>query len=544
MARRSRLAPSRSFATSLATSFAASLLASVFFLPLDVRSAPAADGPLVVARAMDVNSLDPARAYCDTCQIYLSAVYATLLTLAPDNQTIIPMLTKSWEVSPDVTTFTFHLDPAATFSDGSPVTAQDVKWSLERLKNIKGGPAYLMDSLKSIEAKDPATVVITTQTPNSEFLGILAAPYTGIINAKLASANGANANADAATSDASDTWFLAHSAGAGPFVLESYTADDSLRLARNDTYWGKKAGVPGVVLKQTADAVTQAQMLQSGTADIAMQIDPDTAKTVSAPDATFTSVPSFNFVYAAISPAAKGAPVPLTSDVRQAIALALDYKGAIDFTVGGEGKEQSSAIPNGYPGTKDLPAPVTNVEKAKELLAKAGHPDGFAMELEFPAMNVYGVDLSLLAQKVQQDLGKVGIKLSLKPVPFTVWISDINDPGTPFALGFFAPDYFGSAQYVQYFGMLPDMPWANRAGVGKEPGLDGKEQLALYHKALAATDVPAQEAAYRDLALKMIDDKIILPLVSPNLILAYRNDVSGVRYSACCNLPLGEIEKK
>src|SRR5262245_31434007 len=71
----------------------------------------AADDTIVVARAMDINSLDPARAYCDTCQIYLSAVYETLLTLAPDNKTIAPSLAEKWEVSPDVTTFTFHLNP-------------------------------------------------------------------------------------------------------------------------------------------------------------------------------------------------------------------------------------------------------------------------------------------------------------------------------------------------------------------------------------------------------------------------------------------------
>jgi peptide/nickel transport system substrate-binding protein len=527
----------------LSTSLTASLLASMLVQPLAVQAAFAADAPLVVARAMDLNSLDPARAYCDTCQIYLAAVYPPLVTLAADNKSIVPMIAKSWQVSPDATTFTFHLDGAAAFSDGTPVTAEDVKWSLERLKHMKGGPGYLMDSLKSIEIKDPQTVVITTTSPNSEFLGILSATYTGIINSKLASANGANANEDAATSDKSDTWFLAHSAGAGPFVLEKYTPDDSLRLARNDKYWRQKPDLPGVVLKQTADAVTQAQMLQSGTADIAMQVDPDTAKKVSSPDATFKSVPSFNFVYAAISPAAKGAPVPLTKDVREAIALALDYKGMIDFSVGGEGKLQPAAIPNGYPGTADLPAPITDVAKAKELLAKAGHPDGFEMELEFPAMNVYGVDLSLLAQKLQQDLGAVGIKLSLKPAPFTVWASDVDSPGVPFTLGFFAPDYFGSAQYVQYFGMVPDMPWAKRAGVGSQPGLDGKEQSAMYEKALAATGAD-QEKAYHDLGMKMIEDKIILPLLSPDLILAYRNSVGGVRYSACCNLPLDEISKK
>jgi peptide/nickel transport system substrate-binding protein len=163
-------------------SLAVALLASALFLPASAPSSFAADDTLVVARAMDLNSLDPARAYCDTCQIYLAAVYATLMTLAPDNATIVPALAKSWEVSPDATVFTIHLDPSATFSDGSPVTGDDVKWSLERLKNIKGGAAYLMDGLKSIDVKDPQTVVITTQTPSSEFLGILTATYTGIIN--------------------------------------------------------------------------------------------------------------------------------------------------------------------------------------------------------------------------------------------------------------------------------------------------------------------------------------------------------------------------
>jgi peptide/nickel transport system substrate-binding protein len=504
--------------------------------------AKADDAEIVVARAMDLNSLDPARAYCDTCQIYLSAVYDTLLTLGPDNKTIVPDLATSWEVSPDVTTFTFHLSPTAVFSDGSPVTATDVQWSMERLKNIKGGAAYLMDSLKSIEVKDAHTLVVTTKTPNSEFLGILSATYVGIINSKLAMAHGANADANAATSDTADTWFLSHSAGSGAFVLQSYKADDALRLKRNDSYWGKKASVGGVILKQTADAVTQAQMLQSGAADIAMQIDPDTSKTIHDPNIVFKTVPSFNYVYLAFSPIAKGAPVPLTHDVREAIALAIDYKGAIDFTVGGEGKMQPSAIPNGFPGTASLPDPVTDVAQAKALLAKAGYPDGFKLSLEFPAMDVYGIDLSLLAQKLQQDLAKIKVDLVLKPATFNVWIGDIDTPGVPFTIGFFAPDYFGSAQYAQYFGMMADMPWGKRAGVGTTPGLDGKMELDQFNKALAAAG-PAQEDAYKAIGMQMIADKIILPIVSPDLVLAYRNDISGMRYSACCNLPLAEIVK-
>ena len=505
-----------------------------------VAAAPAASDSLVVARNMDFNSLDPDRSFCDTCQIYLTAVYETLVTLGPDNKSIVPRLAKSWEASADLTTFTFHLDPAAKFSDGSPVEAKDVKWSLERLKNLKGSPSFLMDSLGSIAAKDTHTVVITTTAPSSEFLGILAASYAGIINSTVAAANGATAGADAATSDKADEWFLSHSAGSGPFVLQGYKADDELRMARNEVYWGKKPTAASVIMKQAADAVTQAQMLQSGAADIAMQIDPDTAKTISDPNVVFETVPSFNFVYLALNPTVEGQPVALTHDVREAIALAVDYKGMIDFTVGGQGKYQPVAIPNGFPGTADLPVPAENIERAKELMAKAGQSAGFTLDAEFPNLNVYGVDLSLAMQKLQQDLGRIGVSLNLKPVTFNVWVTDLDSPGIPLTVGYYAPDYFGSGQYVQYFSMLDGMPWGKRAGVGKTPGLDGPGQLVMFHKALASSGAE-QDKAYRDLAMKMIDDRIIMPLVSPDLVLAYRKGIGGVRYSACCNLPLDEI---
>jgi peptide/nickel transport system substrate-binding protein len=285
-------------------------------------------------------------------------------------------------------------------------------------------------------------------------------------------------------------------------------------------------------------------MLRSGAADVAMQIDPDTAKSIHDPNVVFKTIPSFNFVYVAFSPIAKDAPVTLSRDVREAIALAIDYKGAIDFTVGGEGKLQPAAIPNGFPGTASLPDPATDIERAKALLAKAGLPDGFTLGLEFPAMNVYGIDLSLLAQKLQQDLAKINVKLVLKPATFNVWAGDIDKPGLAMTIGFFAPDYFGSAQYAQYFGMLAgDMPWGKRAGVGTTPGLDGAAELELFNKALATAPAD-QEGAYKALGIKMIDDKIILPILSPNLVLAYRKETSGVRYSACCNLPLAEVEKQ
>jgi peptide/nickel transport system substrate-binding protein len=503
----------------------------------------AQEAPLVIARAMDINSLDPARTWCDTCQIYVSNVYETLIGLDADNKTLKPRLATSWEASDDQKQLTFHLDPAAVFSDGSPLEAKDVKWSWERLHNIKGGPSFMMDGVKSIEAPDAHTVVVTMEAPNSEFLGILTAPYTGVVNSDVASANGANANADADQSDTSEPWFMANSAGSGPYLLAGYKPDDELRFKANPNYKRGKVGIGEVVIKHTKDAVAQAQLLASGDADVAMQIDPDTAKTIQSDKVSISSVPSYNFVYVAISPGAKGNTVKLSQEVREAIGYALDYNGTVEFTVGGEGKLQAAPIPNGFPGTDGLPTPTQDVAKAKELLEKAGLGGGFEIAAEFPNMNVYGVDLSLLMQKVQQDLAAVNIKVGLTPLEFSVWRDHVRGDGIPLTAVFYAPDYFGSAQYVQYFAMMEGTPWWKRAGGEKDPSVTNTKEAELLKQALAAPEA-GKDKLYQEIALEMIKDRVIIPLVSPNVVLAHSTSIKGVRYSACCNLPLDEITRE
>ena len=103
---------------------------------------------LIIARGMDVNSLDPQRAYCDTCQIFMTAVYETLIGLDPTTPRLVPRLATAWEGNAEQTEFTFTLDPAATFADGSPVTSEDVKFSWERSKGLQGSASYLVGSVE------------------------------------------------------------------------------------------------------------------------------------------------------------------------------------------------------------------------------------------------------------------------------------------------------------------------------------------------------------------------------------------------------------
>ncbi len=506
-------------------------------------SAPAAEGrPLIIARDMDVNSLDVSRSYCDTCQIFNTAVYETLITVDPaDPNKILPRLATSWEANADNTVFTFKLDPTATFDDGSAVEAKDVKFSWERLANVKGSASYLMTGLKSLDTPDAGTVIATFEAPNSAFLPIAAASYLGIINSDVATAQGATAGADADTTDKAEEWFLAHSAGSGPYKLESYTQGESLVLARNDSYWGPNKPVfPQVTISEVKDSSSQLQQLQAGDVDIAMQISLDSVGQLDGDSKVTTKVvDSYNYVYIALSPGAEGAEKLQDVNVRKAIVEAIDYDSAIESLVAGKGKKQASPIPNGFVGSADLTLPSYNLDDAKKKLSDAGLADGFDLDATYPDANVYGVDFNLMMQKIQQDLVKVNINLKLTPVQFPEWADRINAKGIPVTAVYFAPDHTDPSQYIQYFGEIPGSSWAGRGG-GGDAGkpLDNPKESELLATALASSG-DARTQAYTDLGNQMIDDAVIVPIVNPQLVLATASDITGMHYSACCNLDLG-----
>lgn len=491
---------------------------------------------------MDINSLDISASYCDTCQIFNTAVYETLITVDPaDPNKLLPRLATSWQANTDNTVFTFKLDPAAKFADGSQVEAKDVKFSWQRLGNLKGSASYLMAGMKSIDDSDPTTVVITFDAPNSAFLPIVAASYLGIINSDVATAQGATDAADAATADKAGDWFLAHSAGSGPYQLESYTQGDKLVLTRNDKYWGaKKPAFPRVTIAEVKDSSSQLQQLQSGDADISMQISVDAVGQLQGnADVTTKIVDSYNYVYIALSPGAAGGEKLQDVTVRKAIKEAIDYDGAIQALVAGKGKKQASPIPNGFIGSAGLPLPEYNLDDAKKLLSAAGLADGFELDATYPDANVYGVDFNLMMQKIQQDLAKVKINLKLTPIQFTDWITRINAKGIPVTAVYFAPDHTDTSQYIQYFGLIPNSFWAGSAGGGAAgKPMDNPKESDLLKQALGSSG-DAKAKAYTDAGQQMIDDEIIIPIVNTQLVLASRTNITGMHYSACCNLDLG-----
>ncbi len=487
---------------------------------------------LVIARDMDLTTLDPQLVYCDTCQIYMTAVYETLIGVDPDDlNTLVPRLAESWEANPDNTEFTFTLNPDATFADGTPVTSADVVFSWNRLAGLVGSASFLIGGA-TVDAPDEQTVVVTFEAPNSAFLNVVSAPYMAVVNSAVAQENGATTSAD---DDEAEGWFLENSAGSGPFVLESYSEGDELVLARNDDHWGTPSPFPGITFKQVTDATAQLQQLQQGDVDIAMQISFDSVGELEGDDAITTEiVNSYNFVYVALFANTPGGEALLDPNVRLAIRQAIDYNGLLDTVVGGNGRLQASPIPNGFPGSDGLPLPEQDVEGAQALLAEAG-VDGLTLRAAYPTINVYGVDFDTMMAKVQQDLAAVGIEIELEPLDFNAWVEQLVGDGIPMTVIYFAPDHIDSSQYVQYFGLIEGSSAVQRGGGDVDP-----ETVALFAEALAASG-DDRVALYNQLGQMMIDDGIIIPLVNPDLVLAYASDLTGVRYSACCNLELGGV---
>lgn len=526
------------------------LAASLAALVLTACSSPAttstSDGErqLVIARAMDLTTLDPHVGYCDTCQIVFDAMYQTLVAADRDNPgEVVPQLAQSWEINDTATQFTFHLDPDAVFSDGSPVEASDVKFSWERFINLKGNGSFLGAGISSIDTPDPETVVFSFAEPNSVFLSIAAARFPGIVNADVVREAGGTDAADAATTDSAEEWFLKNSAGSGPYQLASYTEGASIELTANPEYRGDAVGFSDVLIKEVSDSSSQLQQLQQGDVDIAMQISPDALDQLSdLPKVTTSLEDSYNFVYIVLQAGAAGGEALDDTRVREAIRAGIDYDKVIDATVAGKGQTQGSPIPNGFAGSESVDRPVHDVSAARALLADAGYAGGLTLTAAYPKFTVYGVDFDVMMQSIQQDLTEIGVTLQLESLDYTQWAQRVrSDEGIPVTAVYFAPDYMDSSGYVSYFGMVPGARWSDRASANG-PVVNPVEVDGL---ATAFTqDASARAGTYATVAKAMADDAVVLPIVNPQLVFAYASDIEGVRFVPNTILELASLRLK
>jgi peptide/nickel transport system substrate-binding protein len=487
-------------------------------------AAGAATGTLVVDQSFVDRGVDPQRQFTPTNNMLVHAMYDTLVTFEPGQTDPVADLAKEWKGTPDAKRFTFTLDERAVFSDGTPVTSDDVVFSLNRLVNVKGPGAFLLEGVK-VSAPDRSTVVVSSQRSNPALLRILATPPTSILNSRLLKANGGSDAKDADKSDRAEAFLQKTSAGSGPYVLAQGSQNQQYTLEANPKYWGGDfTGFPKVVVRNMA-APTQLLNVQRGANEIALDLSAQQAGTLDGNSAlqvrTDASVNVFDVeanMDESISPTGREA-------VRRAIRLALDYEGYTRLS--GTGAVQApGVIPSQFLGALTAQDAVrTDVDAARRILADAG-VSGLSIELAYPSdATPNGVSFSSIAQKVKSDLGKIGIDVKLKGTPAVTFLKDYAEGKNQMSVSYWGPDYPDPNDYLVY---APGAPGTSRAADNKYVREMNPELADLGARAGSTLDDAERGKLFQEFQRGLNEDSPFMPLFQPAQAIVGSRNLSNV----------------
>src|SRR5262249_28212725 len=191
----------------------------------------------------------------------------------------VPWLATSWKSNPAGTVWTFNLRKGVKFSNGDPLTAADVVFSLLRVKNVNTAPAFIAASFKSVKAVGDDTVVITTKEPNPAVPYLVAYKSTGVVDSKVAKQNGATDAADASKTDKAEKWFNSNSIGSGPYTFQTFSSTDQTVLEANPNFWGTKPAYDQIVFRNVKPAIAVLDV-KSGQAQMALGLTPNQADSI------------------------------------------------------------------------------------------------------------------------------------------------------------------------------------------------------------------------------------------------------------------------
>jgi peptide/nickel transport system substrate-binding protein len=476
---------------------------------------------VMVMNLDDVVTLDPDQAYETTNLMIHNSTYDTLVEFkAGDLTKVTPRLADKWEISPDGLNYTFALHPGVKFTSGNPVTAEDVRFSWTRLKNLKGNPSFYADVITTVEALDETTVKVTLTDPSPAFLSIVAAPALSVLDSKLVKSKGGTDAADADKTDKAKDWLDQNSAGSGPFIQTSWKPKAEIVLEANPNYWRGQPKLGKVIIKHVADPTTALQMLQRGDADLVASLDPDLVEQAKA-DANLNVVigQTLDQNYLAMTSSAALSKPLSDKRVRQAIALSIDYDGLIKALLRGYGSRAPSIIPLGVLGVDPKMTQGRDLAKAKALLKDAGYENGFTVELAYGS----NPTRETIAAKIKADLAEAGITVNLKPMEQSVYLSDMRAQKLAMAFGGWTPDYLDPTMWTDYFS------YADR-GIAKRM-LYNNPEAEKYAKIVGTELDPAKrEQAIKDLQKVLMDDMAFTMLYQNQSIAAMNKSVKGFAY--------------
>lgn len=494
----------------------------------------AAPETLVIDKSFDLITADPARMFETTGNLLLHSVYDSLLTFENGDATEPkPSLAESWEVNDDATQYTFTLRSGVTFSSGNELTAEDVVFSLNRVKNIQGNGSFLMDGL-TVEAVDDLTVRISSEAPNTAVPAILTSATLGIVDKDLVVENGGSDAEDAIDTDTAESFLNETSAGTGPYVLESFDTTTEVVITANPNYWGEAPVYNRVVLRN-ATAEAQLMDVQSGTANLALDLGSDQLATLEGNDSVIistSSAPTIFFLFANANPEVSA--VTSTADFREAMRYGLDLEGLLELA--GDGASMSYGIvPKEFLGALGEDAAIPrDVDRAAAAVQRLG--GDVTVSLEYPSdISVSGIDFGPVAERISAQLGEVGITVELVPSPVATALENYRAGQEEMGLWLWSPDYPDSADYLA-FG--PGNLVGLRAGwaAGSAPELE-----AVMAQVATETDPAAREPLYVEFQRLHNEQSVIIPLFQPAATVVATSSVGAVPFDPVFLLDIAAI---
>ena len=496
---------------------------------------------IIIGMTHDFKTFDPERVYETFGGMAVYAMYEPLLQFEGEDTTKPKgLLASEWKVDPSGKLYTFTLRDGVKFTSGNPLTSADVKFSFDRLKNLKGQPSFLAANITGVETPDPKTVTVSLKDVDPAFLGMMGRAQYAIVDSKLAREQGATSEPGSDATDKAEAWFLKNSAGTGPFLLKEYVPKDRLVLERNPNYWGKAALVDQVILKNMEDPATQKLTLEKGDIDIAFDLTTDQVKALDTSKGvtTYTARSLTQlFAYFNMDPAVGG---PVSNvDVQRAIRYALDYDGLVEL-VGGGAIKLPSIIQLGFLGALGPDAAIkTDLAKSKELLAKAGFPNGFKVTHEIGATEkTGGVAHLTLAQKIQADLARVGITTELSVLDNAVSLDRYRNGQTPMGSRGWNPDYPDALNQLAF---CPGEKVGLRVNWKAEAD---PELAALCKQAMVELDETKRADMLKKIQLTIMDKSPWANLIQPGRQIGLRTNVEGVLYNPVYQQHFATLDKK
>ncbi|MEC5425368.1 glutathione ABC transporter substrate-binding protein [Virgibacillus sp. C22-A2] len=467
---------------------------------------------LTVDLASEPVSLDPHAANDGNSLYVMNALYDTLVQLDTD-LTIQPGLAESFEQVED-TVWEAKIREGVTFHDGSELNADVVKANLDRVRDpeVASPLGFLFDMIEAVEVIDTYTVHITTEYPFAALPSHLAHPGGHIISLKSIEADyEAVENGEPPFASVNEA-----PVGTGYFKFDDREPGESIKLVKNEEYWGEQANVDSVTFKFVPEDMTRIAELETEEADIVYPVNANDISRLEDNDQTYVKQSDS----ASLSYVGFNTEVEPFNDVRvrQAINMAIDKENLIDGVTDGVALPAIGPLAPTVFGYSDEIDPLPyNPEEAKELLADAGYPDGFSTTIL-----TYDRTTSDSAELIQAQLEEIGIDLSIESMEVGAYLEVTANGEMDMFVG-----SWGTVTLDADYGLYPMFHSTNAGAPGNRSFLANDAIDSLLEQARKTTDEEERLELYKEVQQLIIDEAPIVPLYHSVLLAGLRENVDG-----------------